>query len=74
MMDAVETDCTENCRREVTCRTCTKTKAPYGRDVAAAAGGSRCTVDCPGYFNDPRPGHLWPGEAFPARTWTAVSK
>jgi hypothetical protein len=24
--------------------------------------GSLCDDDCPGYREDPQPGHLWPGE------------
>lgn len=64
------TDCTENCRREVVCRKCKRTKAPVGRDIGAAMHGARCTAECPSYFDDPSPGHLWPGEEFPERTWT----
>jgi hypothetical protein len=64
------TDCKESCRREVVCRKCGKTKAPHGRSIAPAMAGVLCDTDCPDYFNDPRPGHLWPREEFPERTWS----
>jgi hypothetical protein len=54
--------CTEACRAPVTCATCGKTKAPRGRDVAAAAGGAYCTAECDGYMKAPTAGHLWPDE------------
>jgi len=47
----------------VECRTCARTKAPRGRDVAAACHDSYCTPGCPGYGLDPRSGDLWPGES-----------
>ena len=64
------TDCTENCRAQVDCRVCKRRKAPHGRSVAPAMAGGLCDPDCAGYFNDPKPPHLWPGEEFPERTWT----
>jgi len=45
------------------CFTCRRRKAPLGRDVAAAQAGSLCDRDCPGYYGDPTPCNLWPGEA-----------
>lgn len=45
------------------CRTCSKPKAPAGRDLATAAAGSWCTAhECEGYDQEPKPGTLWPGE------------
>lgn len=55
--------CVESCRTPVKCSTCGRTKAPRGRDVAAAAGGSYCTIhDCDDYMKEPTAGHLWPNE------------
>ncbi len=62
------TDCTENCRREVTCDKCGRTKAPRGRAIPVAMAGGLCDPDCPDYYNEPRPGHLWPREDFDERT------
>jgi hypothetical protein len=55
-------DCTEECERMPECKVCRKRKAPRGRDVPAVAAGSYCDRDCAGYYQDPEPGHLWPGE------------
>lgn len=56
-------ECVEACRAPVKCVDCGRTKAPRGRDVAAAANGSYCTgSECDGYHKDPVAGHLWPGE------------
>lgn len=55
--------CTESCRAPVKCQTCDRFKAPRGRDVAAAAGGSLCTAECAGYMRAPTAGHLWPDES-----------
>lgn len=47
----------------VECKKCGQTKAPRGRSVAAAMWNSMCTDDrCSDYYNDPKPGDLWPGE------------
>ena len=45
----------------VYCRTCGLPKKPLGRDSAAVI--ARCDYECPGYWNDPRAGSLWPGES-----------
>lgn len=57
-----DTDCTIHCERQVECVVCHKTKKPAGRDVPAPCANSYCDSDCPGYYKDPTPGHLWPGE------------
>lgn len=33
-----------------------------GHSVAPAAANGYCSHDCPGYYEDPKPGHYWPGE------------
>lgn len=55
-------DCTKDCERTPECSVCRKFKAPRGRSVPLAMENSRCNFHCPGYDQDPRPGHLWPGE------------
>jgi hypothetical protein len=45
------------------CTVCGRQKAPRGRSVADAMWNSLCTDDqCEGYYLDPKPGDLWPGE------------
>ena len=47
----------------VECKVCHRTKAPRGRSVADAVWNSMCTDDqCKGYYDEPKPGDLWPGE------------
>jgi hypothetical protein len=47
----------------VECTRCGRTKAPRGRSVADAVYNSMCTHDqCEGYYEEPKPGDLWPGE------------
>ncbi len=51
----------------VECTTCGMRKAPRGRSVPDALLGGLCHDDysrmtCPGYWDDPKPGDLWPGE------------
>ena len=53
-------DCTRHCERMPECATCHKTKKPNGR--SAPLSSYYCDSDCPGYGQDPTPGHLWPGE------------
>ena len=60
-------NCTEACKATVRCATCKRPKAPAGRSVPMAAYGSYCQADigpfaCKGYYEDPKPGHLWPNE------------
>ena len=57
--------------RRVECETCGKPKKPVGRDLPPgsdiydwcwdALGG-----DCSGYWDDPQPSRLWPGERAPS--------
>ena len=53
-------DCTIECERMPTCTVCGLTKKPNGRD--AGMESRFCDGDCKGYYQDPTPGHLWPGE------------
>lgn len=55
-------NCTKDCECAPKCYVCGKTKAPSGRSVPAALGGSLCDRDCAGYYRPPVAGHLWPGE------------
>jgi len=59
---SVREGCTEECERVVNCTVCTRRKPPIGRDVPAYIGGSYCEHECPGHNDEPRGGHLWPGE------------
>lgn len=54
--------CTTDCERVVYCDTCGMRKQPTGRSVPMVAANSYCSWDCSGYQQDPKPGHLWPGE------------
>jgi hypothetical protein len=44
------------------CPICHQRKKPIGRDVPVA-GGTYCDHECPGYYQEPLAGYLWPGEA-----------
>ena len=45
----------------VTCAICGRTKKPHGRSAPMAS--SYCDAnECEGYYLDPVPGCLWPGE------------
>lgn len=46
----------------VECVVCARIKKPVGRDAAAATGSSLCDMECAGYWLEPLPGTLWPGE------------
>lgn len=57
--------CIPQCWAAPKCATCGRVKSPLGRSVAAAMAGSMCCGgpgECDGYHDEPRPGHLWPGE------------
>ena len=56
--------CTEACRTPVRCATCRRMKAPRGRSVPVGKAGRTvlCTFECPGYYDNPQPPHLWPTE------------
>ena len=53
-------DCTIECERSPTCTVCYRHKQPSGRSAPMDSCG--CNPDCPGYYQEPTPGHLWPGE------------
>lgn len=55
-------DCTAACEATPTCARCHLTKPPRGRSVPMEAASGYCGWDCPGYSEEPRSGHLWPGE------------
>jgi hypothetical protein len=44
----------------VTCTVCHKRKKPLGR--SAPRGAFLCDHECPGYYQEPKPGELWSGE------------
>lgn len=46
----------------VYCTVCHRAKAPHGRSVPDATYSSWCTHECGGYYDEPKPGCLWPGE------------
>lgn len=46
----------------VNCTVCGLRKKPVGRSAAAEMANSLCDHECPGYYADPKPGCLWPGE------------
>jgi hypothetical protein len=54
--------CETGCRPE--CSTCGRAKAPVGRSVPGEAAAGICTSTnrCPGYYEEPKPCDLWPGE------------
>lgn len=54
------TDEREQVGKAVLCTVCDRTKQPRGR--SAPMGSYMCNNDCPGYYADPYPGELWPGE------------
>lgn len=54
--------CTEACEAREECARCHRRKSPRGRSIPLAMAGGLCDHDCPGYSEDPKPGHLWPGE------------
>lgn len=61
-MNDLYKNCTIDCERRVNCVICNQTKGPRGRSIAPEMANSYCGWDCPGYTQEPSPGHLWPGE------------
>lgn len=55
-------DCTTQCWAMPECATCGIRKKPHGRSAPLAAANGYCDQDCPGYYQDPKAGHFWPGE------------
>ena len=47
---------------QVTCRSCHLPKKPVGRSAPLESANSWCDHECPGYYQEPYPGSLWPGE------------
>ncbi len=48
---------------EVECTVCLQIKEPLGR--SAPLGMIMCnSVECKGYYEEPRPSQLWPGETW----------
>lgn len=62
MKDVIHPDCTIECEAAPHCVVCGLRKKPIGRDAPAAMANSLCDHECAGYRQDPKPGHLWPGE------------
>lgn len=56
MAEQAKTDCGV----AVECRVCGRTKQPIGRDASGAQ--YLCNFECDGYYQEPLPGDLWPGE------------
>ena len=48
---------------EVDCTVCGRVKQPVGRSLPMVLHGGYCDNDCPGYYGDPKPSNLWPGES-----------
>lgn len=47
----------------VRCTECGKRKCPLGRDPGMVAADSYCDWNgCEGYWQDPKPSQMWPGE------------
>ena len=58
----VQAQCTEDCTREPDCAVCHRRKKPLGRSLPLAMENGYCGHDCPGYMQDPQPGHLFHSE------------
>lgn len=59
---SVTIDCTAACEAAPICTICGMRKRPHGRSVALEMENGMCGHDCTGYNQEPRAGHLWPGE------------
>ena len=59
-MGEVSNDCTVLCEQMPVCVVCGQRKTPRGRAQPLAT--YYCDSDCAGYDQEPRSGHLWPGE------------
>ena len=46
----------------VYCTICQRRKKPRGRSAPWEIASSLCDSDCDGYYQEPYPGQLWPGE------------
>lgn len=50
-------------KRGAQCATCHRTKKPHGRSAPLVAANGYCDEECPGYYEPPYIGCLWPGES-----------
>ena len=48
--------------KAVSCMTCGRRKKPRGRSAPMELARSLCDSECEGYYQEPFPGQLWPGE------------
>lgn len=56
-------ECTDACEAMPECARCGRRKKPMGRSAPLETGGVYCDgFDCDAYWDEPKPGHLWPGE------------
>jgi ribosomal protein L37AE/L43A len=55
-------NCTTQCEARPKCTVCGKTKYTRGRDPGLLASSGYCAYECPGHDQEPRAGHLLPGE------------
>jgi hypothetical protein len=55
-------DCTIACESTPLCAVCGLRKRPRGRSVPLEMENGLCSHSCAGYDQEPRAGHLWPGE------------
>lgn len=55
-------DCTHRCEATQQCHVCGRRKKPVGRSAPLEMANGLCDQDCKGYDEEPKPGHLWPGE------------
>jgi len=62
MSGLIDENCTEACEAMPECSVCRMRKKPLGRSAPLEMANSLCDHECPGYRQDPKPGHLWPGE------------
>ena len=46
----------------VKCKFCGKRKQPTGRCASMEMANGLCNMECPGYYDRPNVGDLWPGE------------
>jgi hypothetical protein len=60
--DAVLSEIDGEVGKAVDCAVCGRRKKPFGRSAPLLMANSLCDQDCDGYYNDPKPGQLWPGE------------
>ena len=61
-MSEANPQCVPECWEMPDCPICKRLKPPRGRDVPVAASGTFCEHECPGYAQEPQPGHHWPNE------------